>query len=303
LNRIAGIYFQRDDAEQAARFLARSLMLRERIGDVVGVARLFNNLGLIGWKSGDLTSALENFDHAFKMQSKLGDVEGIISLHTNMGLIELDLGDLPESEQHFQEALALSIQIGHFFHVNEARMHLALLNVYTGDWRRALEHGQLGLTGFQELGIRENLLDLYVSLGWAYLGLGDTPHLEEIIQHIREIMADDGKQQPDGSQEETSEAPPTEGRARAYRLFGHIASGSQRLENAREAFLRSADIFSQLGNPMERARVQVDLAALLGSCGDRQEGQHLLGEARSVFERMGAKLELERLNAVRRVLS
>lgn len=297
-NRQAGIFFQRDDPEQAADYLAKSLVLRERIGDVVGVARLFNNLGLIGWKQGDLNSALQNFNHAFRMQSKLGDVEGIISLHTNMGLIELDLGDLQEAEHHFQEALRLSTQIGHSFHINEARMHLALLNVFLCDWRRTLEHGLLGLAGFQDLGIQENLLDLYVSLGWAYMGLGDEAHLEEVVQHIREMLNDKRDRHESISDGDENDNP-SEGKGRAYRLFGRLAQRNGLLYDARRAFIRSSDIFIQVGNPLERARVLVDLAVLLHDCGEEDQSRVTLKEATEIFERMDAKLELERVKTIK----
>ena len=283
LNRLAGIFFQRDDPSQAAGFLARSLILRENIGDVVGVARSYNNLGLLNWKQGDLAGALSNFNHSFKLQANLGDVEGLIVLHTNMGLIELDLGDLSEAEGHFLDALNSSIQIGHHFHICEARMNLALLGVYSGDWRRALEHGHLGLTGFQELGVSENQLDLYVSMGWAYLGLGDEERLEEVIQQIQERLTD------------SVEGGPLEGEGRALRLLARIAGQRGELDQARAALEKSAAVFTQVGNPMEHARVLVDMASLLLECGKTVEASMLLDRARETFSRMGARLELERM--------
>ena len=283
LNRLAGIFFQRDNAEQAALFLGRSLVLRERIGDVVGMARSFNNLGLLSWKQGDLNSALENFNHSFKLSASLGDVEGLIVLHTNMGMIELDLGNLGEAEHHFQEALSSATQIGHAFHVCEARMHLALLCVYAGEWRRALEQGQLARIGFQEMGVQENMLDLTVSLGWAYFGLDDQEHLEEILLQIDELAR---------------EGAPQEGEGRAQRLLGRAAQQRGDLNAARAALEKSAAIFGQIHNALERARVLVDLAALQAACGARAEALAHLSEARETFTRMGARLEQERLERV-----
>jgi class 3 adenylate cyclase/tetratricopeptide (TPR) repeat protein len=284
LNRLAGIYFQRDDSTQAARFLARSLVLRQQIGDVVGVARSFNNLGLLGWKQGDLVSALDNFDHSFKLLANLGDVEGLIVLHTNMGMIELDLGNLPEAEFHFQEALSSSSQIGHFFHICEARMHLALLHVTAGEWRRALEHGLLAQSGFQELGVHENQIHLNVSLGWAYLGLGDVEHLDETLQRIRELLKE-------GS-------GPLEGEGRAQRLFGRIARARGDSESALDALEKGAAAFSQAGNPIERARVLLDLADLLIDCREGLRARAALEEAKETFTRMGARLDLAHLERV-----
>lgn len=286
LNRLAGIFFQRDDSAQAAIFLGRSLVLRQKIGDVVGVARSFNNLGLLDWKQGDLSSALKNFDHSFTLQANLEDVEGLIVLHTNMGLIDLDLGDLAEAEFHFQEALKSASQIGHFFHVCEARMHLALLGVYSGDWRRVLEHGKLGLSGFQELGVHENLLDLRVSLGWAYLELDDSEHLDEIVQQIIEMLND------------TAGGTAVLGEGRAQRLFGQIARQRGDLAQARSALEKSVAIFELVSSSIDRARALVDLASLINAYGEHENARALLREARTVFVHSGARLELERLARV-----
>lgn len=291
LNRLAGVFFQRDDPEKATEYLSRSLVLREQIGDVVGVARSYNNLGLLNWKQGDLAGALKNFEHSSKLQSNLGDVEGLIVLRTNMGMIEIDLGELEAAERHFQEALQSATQIGHPFHQCEARMHLALLCIYAGEWRRALEHGQLAMAGFQELGVQENMLDLNVSLGWAYLGLGDYDHLEEITQHISELIKENG------------EGDPGSGEGRAHRLFGRIALQRGDQEAARAALEKSAAIFAMANNGIERSRVLVDLAGVLAECGDRPGAAQALKEARETFERVGARLDLERLENTARALA
>jgi hypothetical protein len=67
---------------------------------VVGVARSYNNLGLLRWKQGDLANALDYFNLSYRLQANLGDVEGLIILRTNMGLIEMDLGNLERSERY-----------------------------------------------------------------------------------------------------------------------------------------------------------------------------------------------------------
>ncbi len=290
LNRLAGIYFQRDAVDQASRYLVRSLELREQIGDVVAVARSRNNLGLVDWKQGNLTGALENFNQSYKLQASLGDVEGLIVLNTNMGLIELDRGNLETAEKHFQEALDSAGQIGHSYHVYMARMHLALLNVYAGSWRKVTDHALAGLAGFQELGVQENLVDLYVMLGWAYRGLGDTARLQDAEALARELVA---------QERERSEAP-SEGQGRALRLFGRLDRDRGDNLSAREALRQSADLFGQLGSQSERGRSLVDLADLALETGEYAQARVLLDEARQVFVRCGARLELERVDQIER---
>ncbi len=287
LNRLAGIYFQRDSVEPALDYLERSLHLREEIGDVVAVARSYNNLGLINWKQGLLQNALDNFDRSFHLQANLGDIEGQIVLHTNMGLIEMDCGNLLDAQRHFQEALETAGQIGHFYHVCMARMHLALLNVYAGHWSTVLEYAQSSLSGFQELGVTENMLDINVSLGWAYLNLGDEGRASEIQERLRSLLSD-----------ENGTASPSEGQGRAYRLLARFASERSDLAGARVALEKSAMVFEQLGGELERSRSLVELGNLLTAYGQIDQAKSLFSEARSVFTKMGAKLELSRMASI-----
>jgi tetratricopeptide (TPR) repeat protein len=284
LNRLAGIYYQRDAVDQASFTMQRSLLLREEIGDVVAVARSYNNLGLLSWKQGLLQEALKDFNRSFQLQSNLGDVEGQIVLHTNMGLIEMDRGNLQESQEHFQEALDTARQIGHFYHVCLAQMHLALLNVYAGNWPAALEYGQLSLAGFQELGVTENLIHLNVSLGWAYLGLGDEAHCSEIRRRLLALLDAD-----------SSSSGASEGHGRAYCLLARFDRQLGDLAGARENLEKSAEIFAQSNSPLERSRSLVELGNLLAATGQTDRAKSLFAEARQVFDRMGARLELDRL--------
>lgn len=282
LNRLAGIYFQRDAPEQASAYLEQSLMLREQIGDVVAVARSYNNLGLLSWKKGDLASALDNFTHSFELQSNLGDVEGVIELHTNMGLIEMDRGNLADSERHFQQALEMAGQIGHLYHVSLARLHLSLLNLYAGHWHKVLDYAQMSLRGFQELRVKEHLLDLTMLFGWAYLGLGDEGHLEDALNRLDDLM-----QQAGG---------PSESEGRAMRLKGVIARRRGKLDQAKDALERSISIFTQLGSQIERARSLVELGSVYRLAGEPSAEK--FSEAKRIFEHTGANFDLEKLNKI-----
>lgn len=288
LNRLAGVYFQRDSIEQASSYMKRSLQIREEIGDVGAVARSYNNLGLINWKQGLLQEALEDFHRSFSLQINLGDVEGQIVLQTNMGLIEMDCGNLIEADRYFHEALDNSRQIGHSYHVCMTQMHLALLNVYAENWPAVLDYAQLSLAGFHELGVKENLLDLFVSLGWAYIGLSDEPNSQEIHQRILAIL----------EESENPVSSPPEGQGRAYRLLAKLANLRGDKSEAKRGIERSIEIFTQSGSLLERGRSLVEMGKLLASEGLTDQARDLLKESKRVFEMMGAKLELMKLKQV-----
>ena len=68
-NRLAGVYFQKSDLEQATKYLQKSVVLREQLGDKVAVARSYNNLGLLKWRRGDWQDALQYFNKSLEINT------------------------------------------------------------------------------------------------------------------------------------------------------------------------------------------------------------------------------------------
>jgi hypothetical protein len=141
--------------------------------------------------------------------------------------------------------------------------------------------------------VQENLIDLNVSLGWAYLGLGEWEPLEEVLDYLHALIAKEGDQ-------------PSDGHGRALRLFARVAvqragQGPTCEAASFEAFQyleKSAAIFAQIGNQLDRCRALADQASLLVKQGQQAQAALLVDEARAVFKMLGARIELERLQEI-----
>lgn len=286
LNRLGGICYQRDDLQQAAHYVTRSLELREKISDIVNVARSYNNLGLMKWKQGELDAALDCFNHAFRLQTNLGDVEGLISLNTNMGLIEIDRGQLADSEKYFKDALAIARQIGHTFYIGDSHKHLALYNMYRENWSAMLDHAQKGLESFASIGIQDHQLELWTFIGLAHLNLGNLAAAEEAAGKVIEwINSADGIRVNGG-----------EGEGRALRLLSGLAREHHDWGAARRHMEKSAEVFEQVGNRIEKARSILGLVEILADSGEMDRARLWLEEARIIFDSLGAKFDQHKID-------
>jgi predicted ATPase/class 3 adenylate cyclase len=277
LNRLGGICYQRGDLSQAARYLARSLELREKIGDIVAVARSYNNLGLLCWRQSDLDGALNNFNHALRLQSNLGDVEGQLELQMNIGLIEIDRGNLPEAGKHIQEALESAESIGHSYYVGYANEHLSLLYNYQGQYATALKHGQKSLASFNEIGVQDHLVDVHTFIGQASLGLADLTGAQESARMVLSLL--------DGGA-----GRGTESEGRALRMLGGLACAHQDWKAAQSFYERSEQVFTQVGNQVERARTLLELSNLAATCGQAGPAVGYQNDAREILTRLGVNL-------------
>jgi predicted ATPase/class 3 adenylate cyclase len=286
-NRMGGVYFQKDRLKEASDFAAKSLALRQEIGDVPGVARSYNNLGLLGWKRGYWDEALLNFKRSAEYQANLGDVEGIIELNSNLGLLQIDRGYTDEACNYLEEAWRRAQQIGHSYHIALTTHYLSKLYIALGDWHNALDYSQRSEQLFKNLGDEEYLVDVYVNLGSIELGMRHLPAAAQYAGLALELL-----------QAFAAEAQ-TEDKGRALRLQGDIALASADYPRAKDLYQEAELVFSAVSNRLERGRLLVSLSRLAQAQSNRLLAKSCLMLARKLFEELGARLDLRKLEALK----
>lgn len=286
LNRLGGIYYQKDDLEQASKHVSKSLILREEIGDTAEVARSYNNLGLLNWKQGNWDQALENFERSVEFNESLGDVEAILLLHTNIGLLETDRGNLQKAFTSLNKSLDGAKRIGHRFIEFIASLHLSRYYLAENQWKKSLAHSVKSAEICEEIGAQEHLPDVYWCQGAAWLKQGN---LEKAEQHGKKALIRLEETDP------AQESPSTE-KARVLRLLGKIELRKGNLKQAKEYLEKSAQQSSLLENQLELGRTTALVAALAKKEGDTIKARLKENEARIIFQRLGAQLDLEELD-------
>lgn len=285
-NRLGGVYFHKDQLEQASEYVQKGLALREAIGDIVAVARSYNNLGLLGWKTGQWDQAIAHFTRSVELHANLGDVEGMIELHGNLALLHIDRGDIEEAKTHLEKSLTLSQQIGHRYHEGLTYHYYSRFYLSLQEWRMALDYANRSMTIFKEVGDQDNLVDVYVNLGQAWLELGNLGHAQNWCEQALALF----------DQLQGSKAPGSaENRGRALRLLGEIHCRRGEVENAQAALEESAGIFRIVGNKLEQGRSAFALGRLANRRGQTEQAAAYLEQARELFVRLGARQDLAQI--------
>lgn len=285
-NRLGGVCYQKGQLDQASTYVRKSLVFREEIGDIVGVARSFNNLGLLGWRKGDWDRALEDFSRSLDLNANLGDVEGLVHLHSNIGLLLTDRGRMDEARHHLEESLKSAQKIGHSYLEGLAYMHLSRYWLAMCEWEKSLDYSNRSLAVFTALGSAENSLDLYASIGEAYLGMGQIEKAHAACETAHTLLRE---QTPD------SEPGPSLEQGRILRLAGNIARVRGNFERAAEALRNSADQFAAMDNHLELGRTSVALALLAIARNDQIGARVHVNEARLIFRQLRADVDLKQL--------
>jgi predicted ATPase/class 3 adenylate cyclase len=282
-NRLGGVYFQKEQLDQASNFVRKSLVLREEMGDAAAVARSYNNLGLLAWRKGDWDEALENFQRSVELHSKLSDVEGTLNLRANIGLLLTDRGNLEEAQANLEESLQVAQKIGHSFMEGLAYHHLSRLWLAAQEWEKSLFFSNQAFRVFTEIGAQDNLVDVYSSIGEAWLGLGRLEDANQACESALKLL-----QEGDNQSENVGEG-------RVLRLKGNLTRIQGDYEAAASLFKRSANHFSSLGIQLELGRTLVSIAALDLARRDQTAFRLHVNEARLIFRQLGAKLDLKSL--------
>ena len=165
------------------------------------------------------------------------------------------------------------------FHLGRANLLLM-----SGDTLPALESAELAFASRESMGTtQEYSKQAFVTACEAALALDELAKAEELLCVIEAL--------PPGSSSQFLQAHVARFRAHLYGRRGEVAEADPR-------FKRAAALFRELALVFYLAVTQLEHAGWLWEQGRAAEAEPLLGEAREIFERLGATPWLGRLDAV-----
>jgi tetratricopeptide (TPR) repeat protein len=143
---------------------------------------------------------------------------------------------------------------------------------------------------FKNLGEKANLVDVYVNRGVVYLGLHDLQKASNCGEQALVLLA-----------EFAADTEP-EVKGCALRLLGDIALAASDLEAAQRQYQQAELIFETIGNRLERGRLLMSLARLAALQSNRMLSKSCLMLAQKLFEQLDARLDLSKLDLLKRNL-
>ncbi len=284
LNRLGAVHYNRSEWDQAARYVEQALELRERLGDLVGMARSSNNLAIVKKYEGKWDEALKNYQHSLELMERIGEVEGLALASTNLGILYTERGDWEKADENLKRSLTIAQKIGHSYELAQAYMNLGRLYLLQERWGEALRYLQQAIPLYKETGARANLNlnDAYDLCGRLYLEQNQLDQAQEWAQQSYDLL------------KEVTGAPMGESIewGRYERLCARMAQARKHLEEARFHFNHSLQIFQTSKSQIETGRTAYWLAQLLLELNETSAAQNLLMQAQEIFSQLGAAADL-----------
>lgn len=279
----------RGHADQAVEHFEEALALYQQIGNLQGQALAENALANALFDRGKWSEADKYYRNAGQIFSQLGNVYNLVFVDNNLGGIALNQGRLDDALHFYRRALRALEQIGGSLWVMGA-LNLNLGATYSrrGEPDIAFDHLEKSRELFERTKVRDLLPEMHRHLAETHLVRGDVAaarHEAEQSLALAEEMTMLAEQ------------------GLALRLMGVIAAREGDAAHAEECLTRSIDLLAQVGDNFGLACAQLSLAEAYSAEGKHTQRDDLLTTCVPVFERLGARPELERANQLSEVRS
>jgi predicted ATPase/class 3 adenylate cyclase len=294
--RIEGLGHYRLGEPQKSLVLARqALEITNDLKDRDEMGRCLNLMAASLYTLGQYEQAEQEWENALTIFQELGNRRLGMDTLSNLGVIADAQGDYETAFQRYHSALEIAREVGSrdgeiVFLTNRGGALVALKNYAAAevDLRKAIE-----LAGTEGSWCLPNTYYYYAE---AQLGLGS---YESAYYSARQALAL-------GQEDRVPENI-----GAAWRVMGMISERTGKPVSLRqrglgelvdytveECFAKSAEIFAEAEIEGERARTLREWARYELRRGNQERGTQLWEEARSIFEKLGAQMEVERMSDV-----
>jgi len=260
-----------------AQLRARSL--KDRMMEV----RALNVCGAIALERGGIDEATYFFTRAQEEASDGNDMVTVGRCSNNLGIIANMQGDYKRAVIAYTRAIASYEQAKFARGVAEARHNLGIACRAQGRLDRALETANLAIQEAQALGDKQLTAQAIAGLAEIHVARGEADLALTAVEQATTTHRD--------MKDPVREAEDLRIKAGALALKGHREDAESML---RQVIIRA----TEHGRPLLLAMAERDLALLLLQAGDSVGGKAAAQRARSTFQRLSARAEIDKLDGL-----
>jgi len=258
-----------------AQLRARSL--KDRMMEV----RALNVCGAIALERGGIDEATYFFTRAQEEATDGNDMATVGRCSNNLGIIANMQGDYKRAVIAYTRAIAAYEQAHFARGVAESRHNLGIVCCAQGRLDRAFEIAQVAIQEAQALGDQQLTAQAVAGLAEIHVARGEADQARDAAE--RAIATHRELKDPVREAED-------------LRILAGAVALTGRREEA-ETILRDViERATQHGRPLLLAMAERDLAHMLIKAGDKAEGKAAAQRARSTFQRLSARAEIDKLD-------
>ncbi len=146
---------------ETRQYLEELLLLQSSLNDARGIADVYNSLGLLDFKIGNIDGAINNYTTAAEYYIVSGG--GVETAYSNLAICSQNKGNSRQTEEYFEMALDAASGSGNISEKARLEHILAVFNYKKGDLYHAEYYSQSGIESAKEAGNYKLLYKLYLT--------------------------------------------------------------------------------------------------------------------------------------------
>ncbi|MEF8873309.1 MAG: tetratricopeptide repeat protein [Candidatus Thermoplasmatota archaeon] len=309
LDNIGIIYYDKGELDKALEYHKKCLYIEKKMGDKNGIAATFDNIGIILFEKGKLDESIDNFKRSLQLKNELEDKNGLALSHYNLARSYKEKGELNRAIDHLEDSLEIRKDKGLKQQEGESELEMGIIYVEKGGLEKAVERLNRALDIFKEIGNEYGMGMTLSHLGKLHLlkgkmkkaklylnhskniGFGFEDIKYSIInnRHLAELYLEDGDSEKaheyiQEGLEESLEMGAKNQIGKCRHVKGNIYYKNDHWYQADKGYRRALDIFEEVGNDKEKAKVLFDWSLMLKKIGEKEDAANNLERAIELFE-------------------
>jgi tetratricopeptide (TPR) repeat protein/tRNA A-37 threonylcarbamoyl transferase component Bud32 len=293
---LTGFGVHAGENEIRLEYLEKGFELAKKVGIVDWIALIGNHLSYMYLGMGNMNKAIPLAKESAALNRKAGNLVLLTWSLNQLGFIHQILGEWDKSEQYYKESFNISQKLDDFQSITSASGHLGWFYFDRGEYAKAKEFCEKMYEVCEKHGAKATQMGVSDLVIWEYIELGEIEKAQNMIDNLHKYALE----------VENKNLIATADAMRAM-LF----RAQKKWEESIEQFEKSLQEFEALG----ARRWDVFWLAKMVLCeyarvylerdqeGDREKAHNLLNQALEIFQKMGAKKEVERIIAKKKILS
>lgn len=290
-NLLTPIHYWSGRPGDAVANASEALAIREQIGDVWGAARAQTNLAHLYHRLGEWAQAESYLRQAIFVQQEIGDHQGAVLSSNNLGLLLCESGRFDEALDYQNQAIAALHEQRHPPTVaSELYANRGLVWLRLGDVSRASSDFEQCLRSAKLAKNDDHSALALAYLAEARLAADEIPQAEALLDQAAELARASGS---------------PEVRAEILRVESGIQKAKQEWSGALQANQQARELYRQVGNTHEEARIKINDAEIRLAWHEQDERVALdadlersVLEALTLFRKLDARADIPHAEAL-----
>jgi predicted ATPase/tRNA A-37 threonylcarbamoyl transferase component Bud32 len=281
---------------KALEYVEKGYELAKKVGDINHQSWIGVSLAGMYAGMGKTSQAVTLVEESVALDTKTANIPNLALSKGTQGIACVLLGEWDKAEQYLMEALTIANKLGQFQQIAGNYRALGFLNFNRGDYSKALEFFEKMDIEYDKAGAIQAKMEDSNILIWTLIELGKTEKAESLLDDLQKFAVE--------ANDEALKVSADVSRAMLFRAQKKWTESTELFEKSLREFeaigARQWNVYIFARTALyEHARMYLER----NEEGDREKAHSLLTEALGIFQRIGAKKEVEMIIAKKKLLT